>query len=249
MKKIILLGFVAMLTLVSCDKDDELRVFDNEGGQTALSFQTTSYNVSVPTEDLNLQIPVSVTTVSNQERTFTVAVDEATNASEFTAGNVVIPAGQYEGNLTINFDFSAITGADGETKTAVFSLVPPAGGSTYQDVVEVVYFREIVCNDPVLSVTTDFFASETGFFIENSAGVTVFNIPQGSFPNGRANYTIPVPTLPDGSYTITITDAYSDGQQDGTVTGSYSLDCSIINLVTAGGAFGASQTRAFEINP
>jgi hypothetical protein len=249
MKKIILLGCAVMLSLVSCDKDDELRVFDNENGQTALAFEKTSYNESVPLEDLTLQIPVIVTTVSNQERTFTVNVDDATNASEFTVGNVVIPAGEYGGNLTVNFDFSAITGADGDTKTVTLSLVPPAGGSTYKDVVEVTYFRAIVCNDPVLTVTTDLYGEETGFFITNSAGVVVFNIPQGSFPRGRATYTIDVPTLPDGTYTITITDVYSDGQVDGTTTGSYSLDCSIINLVTAGGAFGASQTSTFEINP
>jgi hypothetical protein len=249
MKKIILLGFAAMLSLVSCDKEDELRVFDNENGQTALSLEQTSYNVSVPVEDLVLKIPVNVTTVSSQERTFTVNVDDATNASEFTVGNVVIPAGAYSGELSVNFDFSAITGADGDTKTVTLSLVPPAGGSTFNEVVEVTYFRAIVCNDPILTVTTDLYGEETGFFIEDSTGANVFNIPQGAFPRGRATYAIEVPTLADGAYTITITDAYADGQADGTTVGSYKLDCSIINLVTAGGNFGASQTRSFEINP
>ncbi len=253
MKNIFLYLSVAAATiLVSCEADPV--VYDNVNGKTAVSFASTNVSTSVPDTDLAYEIPVNVTTVSDQDRTFNAVVVSADNASEITVGSAVIPAGEYNGNLIVNFDFSAITGADGTLKEAVISLVAPAGGNTFDDTVTISYFRDIVCNDPVLTINTDSYANETGFFITNSSGTVVFNIPQGSFPGGaaasfRQQYVINVPTLPDGTYTATITDAYADGQADGTVVGNYTLTCSIITLAQGGGSFGASQDRTFEINP
>ena len=249
-------GLLIALTLIvaSCEQEDIGTTFDVDGGQTAISFAASNLETSVPDTDLAFQVPVNVTTISDQERTYTATVVSADNASEFSIGNVVIPAGEFNGNLTVNFDFSAITGADGDLKEVVISLVPPAGGAAYNDTVTINYFRDIICNDPVLNVTTDAFAGETGFIVRDSSGTIVFEIPQGSFPNNGtlaargAQFAIPLPTLPDGDYTITITDEFSDGQNDGSFVGNYTLTCSIITLASGGGEFGAEQTMEFRIN-
>ncbi|MFT7386640.1 MAG: hypothetical protein ACI82E_001406, partial [Nonlabens sp.] len=54
--------------------------------------------------------------------------------------------------------------------------------------------------------------------------------------------------LADGCYTATITDSYGDGQLDGTVTGNYTITCSILTFASGGGGFGASQSRSFCVN-
>ena len=54
--------------------------------------------------------------------------------------------------------------------------------------------------------------------------------------------------MEDGCYTFTIFDSYGDGQVDGTVTGSYTITCSILNVLEGGGAFGSSEAKEFCIN-
>lgn len=243
-------GLLVALTLIvaSCEQEDIGTTFDVDGGQTAISFTTSNFSTSVPDTDLNFQVPVNVTTVSSQERTYTASVVSADNASEFSLGNVVIPAGEYNGNLSVNFDFSAITGADGDLKEVVISLVPPAGGTAYNETVTISYFRAIICNDPVLTFAVDTFGEESGFQILDSDGTVVFDIPVGSFgrPPAGTVFTISIPTLPDGMYTAVLIDSYGDGQDD---SGGYSIDCSISNLATGGGVnFGNEQRVDFFIN-
>lgn len=244
-KLVALMIFVGSFT--SCEED--LIVFDAENGQTALSFAATSFNLSIPTENLTLEIPVQSTTSSSAERSFSVTVDSNTgSAGEATVGSVVIPAGQFLGVLSIDFNYNAIDGADGDVKNLVLSLAPPAGGTSYDDVASISYFREIICNDAVLTLNTDFWADETGFFITDASGTVVFEIAQGDLPRGAQTYTYNI-TLADGCHTATITDQFGDGQLDGVNVGSYSLDCSIIVLASGGGNIGASESMDFCVNP
>ena len=244
-KLVAMIVFVGSFT--NCEED--LIIFDAENGQTAISFATTSFNLSIPQEDFILEIPVNSTTSSTSERSFNVNVDSNTgSAGEATIGSLVIPAGEFVGILSINFDFSAIDGNDGDVKDLVLSLTAPSGGASFNDVVSISYFREIICNDAVLTLNTDFWASETGFTITDSSGTVVFQVAEGSLPNGVATYTFDI-NLADGDYTATITDQFGDGQDDGTVIGNYTLTCSIINLASGGGAIGSSESMMFTINP
>jgi len=242
MKKFSLL-MVFILLLVSCEED--LLVFDNTDGQTALSFGTTSYNLSVPEEGAVVEIPVNVTTISDSDRTFNVSVDETTvgSASNYSLGQLVVPANSYNATLNVDLNFDALE--DGEVYSLVLNLDSPADGTSFNDNVVIEYFKVIVCNDVVVTINTDFYADETTWEITNEADEVVAT--GGPYESGVATYEQEV-FLEDGCYTFTIFDVFADGQQDGDVTGSAIIDCSIINLVTAGGAFEASQATEFCVN-
>ncbi|MGB3592265.1 MAG: hypothetical protein WBA16_11325 [Nonlabens sp.] len=233
-------AFALTVALVGCDPAEEPQ-FDNVNGQTAISLAQTSLETSVPQEDLSIDIPVFITTIAGVERSYSATVVEADGTGEVAVGQVTIPANSYEGVLEVNFDFSAIGGEDGELRNAIVQLEPSNGATAYNDVLNITYFREIICNDTTLSVQFDAFGDETAFDIVNKdTGMVVFSRPLGSF-----GFSNPPPvrtfdiTLPDGCYEFTIADSFGDGQDDtgagGVTVGSFDLTCSIITLATGGG--------------
>ncbi|WP_405413056.1 DUF1735 domain-containing protein [Maribacter sp. Asnod1-A12] len=244
MKKYILI-IAVLFAFVSCE--EESIVFDKENGQTAISFATTEYNVSVPTEGLDIEVPVNVTTVSTSDRTFDVTVNEATvgDSSNYALGSITIPAGEYSGVLNVALNFDPLE--DGIVYTLLVDLTAPADGVTYFDSLEVEYFKEIICNDVVVTVVTDTWGAETTWEITDADGNVVAS--DGPFVNltGGDTYTQDV-FLEDGCYTFTIFDAYGDGQSDGTIVGGYTITCSILNVLEGGGAFGESEAKEFCIN-
>ncbi|PPK94344.1 hypothetical protein LY01_01981 [Nonlabens xylanidelens] len=241
-----ILGLSLAVILTSCDPDEQEQ-FDNVNGSTAIAFSQTSIETSVPTAGRTITLPVTITTISSESRSFNVSVSESDDVAAFTLGSVVIPANSYEGILDITIDFDEIGGNDGEVRTALIQLTPSEGASAYNDIATVSYFREIVCNDATLTINTDSFASETGFQIIDDAGVIVYELATGSLANGVQTFTADI-FLADGCYTAVITDSYSDGQVDSTTTGNYTITCSIITFATGGGAFGASQSVPFCVN-
>ena len=155
----------------SCN-EEEVNFTDN--GQTALSFESTAFELSIPEEDLTLEIPVYITTVSSSSRSFNVDITSATEgtSTEYSVGTVVIPANEYSGVLSVDFDFSEITGDDGVVKELELTINPSEGIASYNDVVTINYFREIICNDLELSIVSDVWASETYFTIRPASGGT-----------------------------------------------------------------------------
>ena len=256
--KIVLALFVTV-TYTSCEED--LVVFDAQNGQSAYSFGTQSYNVSVPPEDLTITVPVEVTTVSSQARMVPVVIDaEATTgvASEYTIGAVSIPAGSHMGSLDISLNFAGITGEDGDTKDLVINLDAPAGSASYFDTVSITYFREIICNDLELEVISDIFGTETSYDIKDANGNVVAGAEGVALFGGnfcaQGTYTESI-NLPDGDYVFTVYDSFGDGQaaqNDGcgpdTIFGSYKLSCSII-IHAQGSQTGSSDVINFSVNP
>ncbi|HDZ07260.1 hypothetical protein [Maribacter sp.] len=242
MKKYILI-IAVLFAFVSCE--EESIVFDKENGQTGVSFATTAYNVSVPTEGLGIEVPVNVTTVSTTDRTFDVSVDDATvgGAANYAVGSVTIPAGEYTGILNVSLNFDPLT--EGEVYSLIVNLTAPAGGVAFDETLEIEYFKEIICNDIVVTVNTDLYGEETSWEITDADGTVV--AAAGPFGRGVETHVEEV-FLEDGCYTFTIFDAYGDGQVDGTVTGNYTITCSILNVLDGGGAFGASEAKEFCIN-
>jgi hypothetical protein len=231
--------------IISCESEEP--IFDNVNGQTAIQFTQAAYSTSIPVEGLTLSIPVLSTTVSGEARSFNITVNDATNPAEFTVGSLTIPADSYEGVLSVAFDYAAITGNDGDLKTATFTI-ETSGETTaaFKGSTTVDYFREIICNDTTFTINTDFYAGETGFSITDDAtGNVVYTMP--ALGNARQTFTAAI-YLADGCYTATITDSYGDGQLDGTVTGNYTITCSIITFASGGGAFASSQSRSFCVN-
>lgn len=246
--KIFALAGLMLTALVGCDETEPI-IFDGE----AVKFDQTSFSTSVPTTDLELTIPISSTIVTDADRTFQIEVVSADNADEFTIGEARIPANQYDGTATVNFDFSAITGNDGDLKTAELRLIPVGNTQVFSETVVIEYFRAIVCNDVTFFIQADRYGGETGFRVEDANGTAVYTMPAGSISTVGAGVAPTTYTanfnLPDGCYTAVITDSYGDGQVDGAnPNGFYEITCSIATLATGGGAFMGEERTNFCVN-
>lgn len=101
---------------------------------------------------------------------------------------------------------------------------------------------QVVCYDGsvTLTLTTDNYASETSWILQDSNGGTVAS---GSGYANNTTYTENF-TLADGDYTFTINDSYGDGICCAYGSGSYSLDSGSDNI-GSGGAFGSSESTTF----
>lgn len=240
-------AFLLGISFLFLSCEEETIVFDNINGQTGVSFGTTSYNVSVPEDGLSLTIPVNVTTVSDSDRTFDVNVLESSvgEASNYNVGTVTIPAGQYNGMLDVSLNFDPLI--DGAVYRLLVRLSPPAGGVVFDETVTIEYFKEIICNDFLLTVVTDTYGAETTWDITDESGTVVVSGGPYSNVSGGDTYTAEF-FLEDGCYTFTVYDAFGDGQSDGTNTGSVTLECSILDVFVAGGNFGSSQSTEFCVN-
>ncbi|MEB8330742.1 hypothetical protein OO009_15395 [Flavobacteriaceae bacterium KMM 6897] len=245
MKKYISI-IMLLLVIVSCE--EEVVIFDDVNGQTALSFSKTSFNVTVPEEGSSLEIPVNVTTVSEADRSFNVTVDDSSvgGSANYSIGQITIPAGAYTGILAVSINFDSLV--DGEVYKLVLNLTSPDGGVVYDETVNIEYFKEIVCNDFLVTIVTDTYGGETTWEITNDSSTVVASGGPYANVSGGDTYTSDV-FLEDGCYTFTIFDAFGDGQSDGTILGNFALECSILKVANGGGAFGASQATDFCVNP
>jgi len=251
-----IIAIAVVTSFSSCEED--LVVFNPDSGQTALSFASTSYSLSIPEEDLELEIPVSVTTSSSEDRTFNVTVESSTEgtSNEYSVGTVSILAGEFNGVLTVNFDFSEISGNDGDVKELNLRIETPENGTAFNDLVNIEYFRAIICNDLHIEIVSDVWASETSFGITDADGNEII-APFFPFAGDALSAQVFEAdfTLPDGDYLFTLYDAYGDGQEGGsgdvTLTGSYELSCSIIIHASGEGALDNDffETTAFTVNP
>lgn len=129
---------ILAITITSCEED--LIVFDNQGGQTLYQFDLEGRSFELPrdnaTSEFNgdISIPISSTTLSNVDRTITVdLVEDSTQVEPALITyneSVVIPAGEYIGNLNVN-----VTGQEGvdlelfETYQMAFKIVATEGGN------------------------------------------------------------------------------------------------------------------------
>jgi len=239
----LILSLIAVFVFnTACEQEDN----DNETFLTfedlALSFTQTAFELSVPQEDISLEIPVSVSTTSSETRTFSVSVTDATTVGtegEYSIGTITIPAGEYNGILTVDFDFSEIGGMDGDVKKLVLKLDSVGDLITYSDEATITYFREIVCNDLNLTIVSDVWATETYWTLEQGDGTVLVNrfFPFGINSLSPQTYTFDF-FLPDGDYVLKIGDVFGDGMVGSaagvTLEGNYALTCSIITHASGG---------------
>ncbi|MES2484793.1 MAG: DUF1735 domain-containing protein, partial [Bacteroidota bacterium] len=139
-----ILSILGLSLLTSCEEDKV--VFDNVNGQTMLSFATSSQNIGFgPAEGEDVgYVTVNATTVSTQDRVFTVEVDETSTAiagSEYTIdqSTVFIPAGEYVGQIKINGNFNELS--EGENKLIVLNITTDGGYTVDKDVNTITIFR------------------------------------------------------------------------------------------------------------
>lgn len=248
-----ILALLLVFTFTSCNED--VVVFDNVNGQEAIQFTKKDFNITVPPTGITVTIPVSVTTISTAARTFQAVADEEAStgaAVSYSIGAANIPAGSYEGTLDVTLNTASLK--DGIAYSLVVKLVAPVGGASYNELATIKYNKKVVCNDVVLTVVTDAYAEETSWKIKDATGKVVASIPPGTYGPASSGasrgkvYTHNV-NLPNGKYTLVMEDLYCDGQYDGAYSGSYKLDCSIVNHASGTGAFDCEKITAFEINP
>lgn len=130
MKKIkFILAMVCIAGITSCE-DFENKVFDNVNGKTLASFGSLTYDLPITinaTGSADLQ--VNVTTVSDVDRTFDIAVDLANSTavvgSYAVPTSVTIPAGQYSGTLTLTG--TDVAGVETTPETLTLNIVSGEG--------------------------------------------------------------------------------------------------------------------------
>lgn len=101
---------LTLLFFTSCDED--VVVYDVDGGQALAAFVTGNQTLPVPDTGDSAIIQVGVTTRSNADRAVTLSVDPASTAdpSEYTIdpSTLVIPAGEFVANVVVNGNFNSI---------------------------------------------------------------------------------------------------------------------------------------------
>lgn len=247
-----ILALLLVFAYTSCSEDKV--VFDNINGQEAIQFTKKDFSITVPPTGTSVVIPVSVTTIATTDRKFTAVADAKSTgaAASYAIGEVKIPAGSYVGTLEVVLNTATLK--DGVSYSLIVNLVAPAGGAAYNSAATIKYNKKVVCNDVVLTVTTDAYAEETSWKIIDEAGKVMASIPPGTYgpassAASRGKVYVHNINLPNGKYSLVMQDVYCDGQYDGAYSGSYKLDCSIINHASGSGAYGCEKITKFEINP
>lgn len=252
MKKIFIL-LTSLVFLCSCDETVDPILYDTVNGQTGVSFLNSFTSVIVPEAGVTVSVPVQVTTISNVDRSISVQVNSAstgTNA-DYSVGDIVIPANAYEGDLNVSFgNFENLE--DLMTFELILDLAleddQVAVGNTSTTFN---YLKKVICNDLLLVINEDAYGSERDWEITDASGAIVvscadFGCPFNDVTGGEQNQAMF--TLPNGTYTFTIYDAFGDGLFDGTITGNYKLTCSVITHAQGEGNFGASESTIFVVN-
>ncbi|MDG2499409.1 MAG: hypothetical protein P8M66_07870 [Flavobacteriaceae bacterium] len=251
MKKFrILTALFVLGSLVACEQNDANidNVYDNSG-QTGVGFTTASTSVAVRPEGASATIGVQSTTTSSTARSFDVVVNATSTGAigDYSIGTVTIPADSYDGTLTVTFVDTNLV--ESVPYTLVLELALPDGvANVGSKTTTINYNKYLICNDFVLTMNEDSYSDERSWDVTDAAGDVVESGDGYEFVSG-GQQIVETMTLADGCYTFTIYDSYGDGQFDGTNTGNYSLDCSIINVASGEGNWGASDSTEFCVNP
>ncbi len=251
MKKFrILTALFVFGSFMACEQNEAIidNVYDNNG-QTGVGFTTSSTSVAVRPEGASATVGVQATTTSGSARSYDVVVNATSTGTigDYTIGTVTIPADSYDGTLSVSFVDTNLV--EGVPYTLVLDLELPAGIAVVGSKTTTInYNKYLICNDFVLVMNEDSYSDERSWDVTDAAGDVVESGDGYEYVSG-GQQIVETMTLADGCYTFTIYDSYGDGQFDGATTGNYSLDCSIINVASGEGNWGASDSTEFCVNP
>ncbi|AZQ45013.1 hypothetical protein [Nonlabens ponticola] len=185
MKKYLILGALAITSLIGCDKDDELRVFDAEGGQTLIGFVNESEDLRIVENGTGtLRIPVNVSTVSDQDRTFNISLNDDSDALEDSydlPDTFTVPAGEYTGFIEIN-------GVDEDVEVDPRGIIIDLVGNGDDVIVEDDNSQVVVRVFQVCPVPEDYLVGSYSF--ENGITVTGPTFGDQNFDEGDVEITI-----------------------------------------------------------
>ena len=251
MKKIKLFSaLIIALAFTACDKEDAIINNVYDGSQIGLGFTDTSAAAAVKEEGAVVTLGVQSTVATDTDRSYNVSVNSELsdgNAGHYSIGGITIPAGSYDGTLTVNMIDDG-TLAEGIAYTLVLDLDLPDGVAVHTSSrATILYNKYQLCNDYTLTIVDDFWSSERTWDVADSSGAVVASGGPYANANGPTIHTENF-TLADGCYTFTIRDSWGDGQVSD-ISGTYSLDCGISNAASGGGGWGFEEATDFCVNP
>jgi hypothetical protein len=106
-------------------------------------------------------------------------------------------------------------------------------------------FAQCADNEVTLTLVFDDYASETGWSILDADGNSVASAGSGSYAGMNGGTATPTACLPDGCYTLTMTDSANDGMCCTWGDGSYALTDADGNVLASGGDYGGSESTDF----
>lgn len=244
MKKIfsILAVFTVLISFNSCTEEVE------PPQTNYITFGATTYSTGVDVKgSKTFDIPVYTANVTGSDRAFEVAVlptSTAAAGSYTVPSTVTIPAGTNIGTLSV-----ALTDTNlGIGVNALrLSFGPQDGLSRGPDTV-LNYIQNCTEVTASLTLTFDLYAEETGWNIKDELGGVVASKAAGSYTRGQGPATESIQLCAGRNYTLTVTDAFNDGMNDGAFIGNYRLVIGGVTKVMASGNFTSSQTNAFNTN-
>jgi hypothetical protein len=241
MKKIanIFLILFSIILLQNCE-DTNLPSFNY------VTFSESTYSTGVDVGgSTTIDVTVYTAEILGSARTFNIVVDPSSNAaagSYVVPSSVSVPSGSNEGTLTV-----ALSDVDlGIGVNRLILNFASEEGFFYGSSTAVEYTQNCEEITAVLDFIFDFWASETGWYIEDSLGGTV--VSGGGYSNGEAPTSENITLCAGRDYTLYVTDAYGDGMNDGATLGSYTLTINGVVKASGGGSFGSSESTEFDTN-
>ncbi|TYP99547.1 hypothetical protein C7447_101147 [Tenacibaculum adriaticum] len=223
------------ITFSSCDINNKEELIENPID----SFKSTSTSLIIDSpEGLVYDLIVEASTTYPADRYVEVEVSDESIGSRMDysfTGAIVIKAGETSGTTPIKFNFESIP------LDVQRSLVLKIAGNPDEVIID--YKKVCFSNDIHLNIVFDLFPEETSWQIQDSSSAVVAS--GGAYSGQEINIDM---TLPDGTYTFTINDAYGDGMCCAWGNGSYSLTVPFCSKIIAqGGAFGLFESTEFSL--
>jgi hypothetical protein len=242
MKKIsyILFAFIAIIGLNSCE--DKVEALDTN----YVTFGAAAYSTGVDVGgSATFEIPVFTANVTGSDRTIMVSVDPASDAaagSYTVPTSVTIPSGENKATLSVNLtDTNLGIGVNQLTLNFENEIGLSTGAST-----TISYIQNCTEVTATLDFKFDTYAEETGWSITDALGGVVASKAATSYTRSQGTATETIVLCAGRDYKLIVTDVYADGMDDGTILGSYTLTIGGTIKVSGGGAFGPSETTAFD---
>lgn len=178
MKKIkFIVACFALIGFLACDQEDAPfnRVYDSVNGQSLVSFQGSSSDLSVVINETGtVDVFIEVSTASSSDRTISISLDDSSTANPdnytISTNSVVIPANEYIAMFTID-------GVDNSVETTAESIIINIDSTSFESILGTT--QHTVNIFQVCPVPADFFVGS--YLIEQmSAQIDGYTLSHGS---------------------------------------------------------------------
>ncbi len=243
MKKIIYL-FIACLSFTFLQNCEDTYVPDSPAYVTFAKF---AYSTGVdPGASTSYDIKVFTADVTGADRSFDLTVDGsgAASGSYTVPASVTIPAGSNEATFTVALSDTNL----GIGVNKILISFDHADGYSNSKATTLSYIQNCTEITGTLDFNFDYYSSETGWYITDALDGVVVEKAEGSYADGQWTASESITLCAGRDYTLHVTDYYSDGMNDGTNLGDYTLTIGGVVKVTGGGNFGAIESTAFDTN-